>query len=77
LNEISQETERVLSETELKELRSRLAVLENELSEKSQLIESVTYEKQDLDRTLERLQKAEAATITSDTKNKDIQVQSA
>ncbi len=55
LQNISQETERVLSESETAELRARIAVLANEITEKAAMIENATFEKQDLDRTLERL----------------------
>lgn len=58
LQSISQETERVLSENETAEIRARIAVLSNEISEKAAMIENATFEKQDLDRTLDRLQKA-------------------
>ena len=48
----------MLSDAENSELRSRLAVLANEITEKSGLIQNATFEKQDLDRTLDRIQKA-------------------
>ena len=60
---MSQETERVLSETENAEIRSRLAVLANEITEKSGMIQNATLEKQDLDRTLERIEKAQSASL--------------
>jgi len=63
LDQITQETERVLSDKEAKELKSRLAILSSEIREKSSMIDQTSTEKNDLDRELDRLQKLEAQSL--------------
>jgi hypothetical protein len=63
LDQITQETERVLSDNEAKELKSRLAILSSEIREKSSMIDQTSTEKNDLDRELDRLQKLEAQSL--------------
>ena len=63
LDQITQETERVLSDKEAKELKSRLAILSSEIREKSSMIDQTSTEKNDIDRELDRLQKLEAQSL--------------
>jgi hypothetical protein len=57
-------------------LRARIAVLTNEITEKAAMIENATFEKQDLDRTLDRLRKAQEAPIdSSSSQQNDIKTQ--
>jgi len=63
LDQITQETERVLSDKEAKELKSRLAILSSEIREKSSMIDQTSTEKNELDRELDRLQKLEAQSL--------------
>jgi hypothetical protein len=67
LDQITQETERVLSDKEAKELKSRLAILSSEIREKSSMIDQTSTEKNDLDRELDRLQKLEAQSLARQT----------
>lgn len=54
LEKTKEETERVLSENEQKEFRSRLAILASELNEKNQQIEQVNTEKVEMEQVAER-----------------------
>jgi hypothetical protein len=67
LDQITQETERVLSDKEAKELKSRLAILSSEIREKSSMIDQTSTEKNELDRELDRLQKLEAQSLARQT----------
>ena len=49
LDNISKETERVMSENEDRELRSRIAVMASEIIDKSKSIEKVSKERTELD----------------------------
>lgn len=49
LDNISKETERVMSENEDRELRSRIAVMASEIMDKSKSIEKVSKERTELD----------------------------
>ena len=49
LDNITKETERVMSENEDRELRSRIAVMASEIMDKSKSIEKVSKERTELD----------------------------
>ncbi|CDW75938.1 UNKNOWN [Stylonychia lemnae] len=54
LEKVREETERVLTENEMKEFRSRIAILAAELSDKNQQIENINKDKQDMERLAEK-----------------------
>ena len=54
LDRIKDETERVLSDNEMKEFRSRIAILAAELDEKNKQIEGINKDKEELERVGER-----------------------
>eukprot|EP00347_Sterkiella_histriomuscorum_P020386 403338000 len=54
LEKIRDETERVLTENEMKEFRSRIAILAAELNDKNKQIESINKDKQDMERVADK-----------------------
>lgn len=54
LEKIRDETERVLTENEMKEFRSRIAILAAELNDKNQQIENINKDKQELERVADK-----------------------
>jgi DNA repair exonuclease SbcCD ATPase subunit len=54
LEKIRDETEKVLSENEIKEFRSRIAILSAELTEKNSQIDAINREKQDMEKVAEK-----------------------
>ena len=54
IDNICSETERVLSENELKEFRGRIAILGAELQDKQTQIQQITKEKQDIEKMIAR-----------------------
>ena len=54
LDKIKEETERALSENEMREFRSRLAILAAELNDKNRQIDAINKDKEDLEKVGER-----------------------
>jgi chromosome segregation ATPase len=63
LDAITSQTEKNLSENELKDLRARIAAMQGELEEKGALIKRVNTEKETLDSSLSRLEKIKAQSL--------------
>ena len=54
LEKIREETERVLTENEMREFRSRIAILAAELNDKNQQIESINKDKQEMEQVADK-----------------------
>lgn len=54
LDQIKEETERVLTENEMKEFRTRIAILAAELNDKNQQIQQINKEKDELEKLGEK-----------------------